>query len=461
MIYAVEMERPELIFPRSSTSDQAFSMDAECIRVKNKLKWEGGKSHLDVGAVLLDSTNVSFFRCSACVWDKFKKTTSMIPERDMALDVCVRSPKWDPKSRSPTYEIIVDFLNETKVEMSDFEYRVLTALSVENFAEVVPVPQPLYEVAEIVSVESGNLNDKLSAPYMLMSMNVNKMRMMTFASAKPKRNKPLAAFQIDNMHVGYRKDKDGETSVSMICPNLALNDLRVGIPKRAQQVFGSSHGSTSTKTLFRVDAKQSSTSYDCDVFFQDCRMMYDPQFGLAIYNFFSNTSEDESESGLVNARLRQDLNFGTRASMTLEEDFDLSSSTRILCNAPKGAKEVELNGNGRELVFRVSNAPLIHIAAARHLKLKNVRIIIPIGSELSDFVQLEADSQLSAKEVDGVVIVHENRAKSRRGSENSLATISTSSFDYNVKASMPGVELIFVDTSSGAADYVLRMRTDS
>ena len=115
MIYAVEMERPELIFPRSSTSDQAFSMDAECIRVNNKLKWEGGKSHLDVGAVLLDSTNVSFFRCSACVWDKFKKTTSMIPERDMALDVYVRSPKWDPKSRSPSYEIVVDFLNETKV----------------------------------------------------------------------------------------------------------------------------------------------------------------------------------------------------------------------------------------------------------------------------------------------------------------------------------------------------------
>ena len=112
MIYAVEMERPELIFPRSSTSDQAFSMDAECIRVNNKLKWEGGKSHLDVGAVLLDSTNVSFFRCSACVWDKFKKTTSMIPERDMALDVYVRSPKWDPKSRSPSYEIVVDFLNE-------------------------------------------------------------------------------------------------------------------------------------------------------------------------------------------------------------------------------------------------------------------------------------------------------------------------------------------------------------
>ena len=461
MIYAVEMERPELIFPRSSTSDQAFSMDAECIRVNNKLKWEGGKSHLDVGAVLLDSTNVSFFRCSACVWDKFKKTTSMIPERDMALDVYVRSPKWDPKSRSPSYEIVVDFLNETKVEMSDFEYRVLTALSVENFAEVVPVPQPLYQIAEIVSVESGNLNDKFGAPYMLMSMNVNKMRMVTFASAKPKRNKPLAAFQIDNMHVGYRKDKDGEMSVSVICPDLALNDLRVGIPTRAQQVFGSSHGSTSTKTLFRVDAKQSSTSYDCDVFFQDCRMMYDPQFGLAIYNFFSNTSEDESESGLVNARLRQDLNFGTRASLTLEEDFDLSSSTRILCNAPEGAKEVELNGNGRELVFHVSNTPLIYIAAARHLKLTNVRIIIPIGSELSDFVQLEADSQLSAEEVDGVVIVHENRAKSRRGSENSLATAGTSSFDYNVKASMPGVELIFLDTSSGAADYVLRMRTDA
>lgn len=112
-------------------------MDVECIRVNNKLKWEGGKLYLDVGVVFLDLMNVLFFCCSVCVWDKFKKMMFMILECDMVFDVYVCSLKWDLKSWLLSYEIVVDFLNEMKVEMFDFEYRVFIVFFVENFVEVV------------------------------------------------------------------------------------------------------------------------------------------------------------------------------------------------------------------------------------------------------------------------------------------------------------------------------------
>ena len=70
----------------------------------------------------------------------------------------------------------------------------------------------------------------------------------------------------------------------------------------------------------------SESLYDCNFRLQSCRMMYDPEFGLAIYNFFVSQSEDESEGGLVDARLRQDLNFGSKKMMALENDTELSVS---------------------------------------------------------------------------------------------------------------------------------------
>ena len=80
MMFTVDMNAPELVFPRSSSSDQAFALVAKSVHIDNKLEWTNGKSHLDVGAILLDSTTVLLNGCSACVWKEYKRTTSMMPE---------------------------------------------------------------------------------------------------------------------------------------------------------------------------------------------------------------------------------------------------------------------------------------------------------------------------------------------------------------------------------------------
>ena len=59
-------------------------------------------------------------------------------------------------------------------------------------------------------------------------------------------------------------------------------------------------------------------------------------------------------------------------------------------------------------------------------------------------------------EVDGVVVVQENRAQK---SAESLMTQVASSIDYRICGSMPRTEVVFVDTSRGIAEYVLRMKT--
>ena len=79
MMYTVDMNAPELVFP-SSSSDQAFALDAKSVHIDNKLEWTNGKSHLDVGAILLDSTTVLLNGCSACVGKEYKRTTSMMPK---------------------------------------------------------------------------------------------------------------------------------------------------------------------------------------------------------------------------------------------------------------------------------------------------------------------------------------------------------------------------------------------
>jgi len=455
MMYTVDMNAPELVFPRSSSSDQAFVLDAKSVHVDNKLEWTNGKSHLDVGAILLDSTVVSLNGCSACVWKEYKRTTSMMPKgRDMSLSCTYRSPKWDPGRRAPAYEVFVDFLDHSEVELSDFEYRVLVALSSENFAEIVDVPQPLYEIEEIPSAESSNLVTS-DARETLVVLNINKMRLATFGASLPTRSKPLASFELDDMHVMYR-NKDGKTMLSVTCPSLALNDARVGVPDQARQAFGRAPGSRASETLLCVDAVMSESLYDCNFLLQSCRMMYDPEFGLAIYNFFTSQSEDESEGGLVDARLRQDMNFGSKKMMALENDTELSVSRRILCNSPMGEDEVELHGNGQDLIFQASTLPLVYVAPGRTLRFKDVRIIVPVGTGVCDFVQLDADAKIVTDEADGVVVVQENRA---RKSAQSLMTKAASSIDYNICGSMPRTEVVFVDTSRGNAEYVLRMKT--
>ena len=455
MMYTVDMNAPELVFPRSSSSDQAFALDAKSVHIDNKLEWTNGKSHLDVGAILLDSTTVLLNGCSACVWKEYKRTTSMMPEgRDMSLSCTYRSPKWDPGRRAPAYEVFVDFLDHAEVELSDFEYRVLVALSSENFAEIVDVPQPLYEIEEIPSAESST-PVKAAAEETLVVLNINKMRLATFGASLPTRSKPLASFELDDMHVMYR-NKDGKTMLSVTCPSLALYDSRVGVPEQARQAFGRAPGSRASETLFCVDAVMSESLYDCNFLLQSCRMMYDPEFGLAIYNFFVSQSEDESEGGLVDARLRQDLNFGSKKTMALENDTELSVSRRILCNSPMGEDEVELHGNGQDLVFQASTLPLVYVAPGRTLRFKDVRIVVPVGTSVCDFIQLDADAKIMTDEVDGVVVVQENRAQK---SAESLMTQVASSIDYRICGSMPRTEVVFVDTSRGIAEYVLRMKT--
>ena len=457
MKYVVEMKHPEIVFPRSSSSDQAFSMEAESLQITNELEWSGGRSHLDLGAVLLDTTKVSFINCEAFTWERFKRATSMLPRPGgTSFDVLARRPLWDAHSQIPSSEVIVNFLTDTEIELNHAEYHLLNALSCENFSEVVEVPQPLYKTTEIASAELAE-GDKMVPPHMLVSLNFDKLRVTTFAATeRGHRSKPLAAFELANMHFFYQKKKSEEISMSLICPNLALLDVRAGTSLAAQQAFGSSLGSDTSKTLFRIDFKKTATSYDCNALLQSCRMMYNPQFGLAIYKFFSET-EDASDSGLVNARLRQDVYFGTQSRVQLAEDVELCASKRILCNSAEGHVESELCMQGHELVFHVSSDPLIYVGSGRTLRLINARIIIPIGTELCDFVHLEPDSQLLVEESDGIVIVRENRERSQQQS----TAEPSSSYDFHMKALMPGLEVVFLDASHGVSDYMLRVRTDA
>lgn len=458
MMYSVEMERPELIFPRSSTSNQAFSIDAECVRVTNKLEWIRGSSHLDRGAVLRDTTKVSLISCESFIWNKFKRAASLMQERGTSIEVLLRRPLWDADIRTPSYEIIVDFPKDTEVEMTDAEYRLFQAVSNENFAETVEIPASLYAATAITSTGSSD-SERQIPPQMILSVNVCSMRLTTFDASESSRRKPLAAFSLENVHVHYRKEKDGRMYVSIICPSLALLDLRLGTPERAQRALGSCCGSEEKNTLLRVDVTKTSTSYDCIAVLQSCRMMYDPQFGLAIYNFFTST-EDKSESGLVNARLKQDLNFGAKSRMTLHEDVELSASRRVLCNSPDGHTDAELCMQGHELVLHASTAPLIYIESGRTLKLMNARVVVPMGTELCDFVHMGSDSRLITDEADGVLIVHENR-ELMQSDDLQLVAQSKASIDFNVQASMPGLEVVFLDVSHGMTDYMLRVRTDA
>ena len=117
------------------------------------------------------------------------------------------------------------------------------------------------------------------------------------------------------------------------------------------------------KTLFQVNLCVGESITECSALLQSCRMMYDPQFGLALYNFFTRTSEDESDVGLVNARIKQDVRFGAETKISLERDLKLSSSCRLLCDSPDGSKDVEICGNGHEIVFHTSTSKLILIAS--------------------------------------------------------------------------------------------------
>ena len=59
-------------------------------------------------------------------------------------------------------------------------------------------------------------------------------------------------------------------------------------------------------------------------------------------------------------------------------------------------------------------------------------------------------------EVDGVDVVQRKIARRRA---QSLMTQVASSIDYRICGSMPRTEVVFVDTSRGIAEYVLRMKT--
>ena len=122
--------------------------------------------------------------------------------------------------------------DHAEVDLSDFEYRVL-ALSSENFAEIVDVPQPLYEIEEIPSAESST-PVKAAAEETLVVLNINKMRLATFGSSLPTRSKHFH-INFDDMHVMYR-NKDGKTILPS-CPSLALYDSKTGVPDKLPGVW--------------------------------------------------------------------------------------------------------------------------------------------------------------------------------------------------------------------------------
>ena len=455
MVYSCDMKHPELIVPRNSASSQALLLDAAQLLIANSLDWTVGKSHRDLGSVLLDTTTLSFIDCSARIRNQGNHS-SIVPEKNMAFDVVLRKPKWDADNRSPGTEMMINFLNDVALEISDVDYRLLRALASENFTESSEVPERLYEAPAALETLRSLHSDANTAmaPNLLVSLNADRMKMTILTSSRP-----IASFQLEKMYVIYSRNDDGRFRIGVSCPNLELSDLRLRTPRHARRVFGSSAGSQSMKTLFQVDLCVEESIVECSTLLQSCRMMYDPQFGLALYNFFTRSSEDESDVGLVNARIKQDVHFGAETKISFDRDLELSSSCRLLFDSPDGSKDVEICGNGHEIVFHISTSKLILIASGRTIRFKDVRLVLPIGTDLSDYVQLESDSHLVAEESDGVHFVQENR--SMQDLSAILMGQSASQRDVHVKASFPGTELIFLDVTQDNVDYMLRMRTDA
>lgn len=460
MVYAVDLTKPEVVVPRSSASQQALSLDVELLRAQNSLEWTSGKSHRDFGSVLMDTTKVSLVQFSMCIRDQHEKRPSMMPGCKASVDVAIRKPKWDANGRAPGLEMIVDITDEVAFEIDDGEYRILRALTAENFSEETDIPQSLYEFSqELEQLKSVDRVTVLDVPKSLMAVHVNKVQMTIFGGLRTSRFKAIGAFEIANMHVGLKRNLNDELAMTVTCPNLELRDLRAGTPLKAQQVFGSSSRSVEQKTLFQVDVIMTQSLIDVNALLQSCRMMHDPQFALAVYNFFTLTSDNESESGLVNARLTQDLDFGDRDTLTLDADTELNASRRILCDSPFGQRTIELRGAGHELVFRVNGAPLVHIAAGRSLTLSDVRIVLPIGSQLSDFVHLEPDAQLIADESNEVRVVYETRASASQ-EDLTLENDVKPPMELRVQASAPELQVMFLDAAVVDDEYMLRVRTD-
>jgi len=461
MVYTVDLAVPEVIIPRSSASNQALCLDVESVHLENALKWTFGKSHRDFGSVLLDTTKVSMVRFSTCVRNRHKKRPSMMPGCKASANVVMRRSKWDASGRVPGMEMVVEIPDHVEFEIDDGEYRMLRALAAENFAEESEVPAPLYDVSPDLEHLKSFDESFAHVPKALIALYVNKVRMTIFGGgSRVNRFKVIGSFAIEDMQFSLKQKRNDELAMTVTFPNLVLSDLRVGTSVKAQQVFGSSSAVNDVQTLLQVDVSASQSAIDIKALLQSCRIMNHPQFALAVYNFFILKSENESESGFVNELLMQDLDFGDRSLLTLNSHTELNASKRILCDSPSGKQAVELHGNGHELVFRAKHNSLIYIAAGRSLKLINMCVVLPIGTTLSDFIQLEPDAQLIANESDGVRIVCETRLSD---SQNDLTLESKSKPPVEMRFQLlaPQLEVMFLDAAAKDDEYMLRVRTDA
>ena len=455
--YALNAEAPVVIFPRRTDAEDAVEMDLSCLRIENVLEWRFGSSHRDPGAALIDIIHWSLndvalrvIQGRGAIGDNVLALPPGIasdsPAAKTNIALVMRHPKWDQLHRVTSLEVEISS-PALHVEVDEDEYRVCCAVLGENFSEIPDLPPRLFEAPEIMA-PAQPLQRQSAAPspppsWLRLTIHLPDVKLTLFHTPRSTRIKPLASLQMGNMWAAYRAAHSGDSSsynLLLTLPKAELTDLRPTTLESLRSVILSREHVTdnardvSTLLQLELEGISGNTSSlgrtQLGVRLQATRMLCDPAFVLTVYRFLFQTDEEMAAAAELERRLTRDVHVEVNEEGTffLPGDTRVSPRRRLLADAPGGPEEVIVDGttarhaihitghkvgshpataddSARQAPGRGLEASII-VAPGRTLRLKNTRVILPVGcSALEDHVLLGPGARLFASLDDNVVIV--------------------------------------------------------
>ena len=414
--YDVALSQAKIVVPKSTSSQEALSLDAKHVSVCNSLQWKYGDSHLTRGAVLMDTMSIQLkdfelfmvngkgergsYPALFCA-----KGESNDPAQVFSLDLI--SPSWDPTEKMCAKEMRLCADGAITVELDDVEYNILLAVLTGNFSETGFVQEPLFEYAEIeVPKENGTAEGEIdTAPSLSSVITVNLPEVCLSMFNSPRLNaraSPLARLILSRLWVSYetlRNDADAY-SVHLTLPVLSVRDVRDGTEPAVAEVID--HADRSL-TLLTLDLLSRADKFDLGVNLQSCRLKVDPQFLREVLYFF-NLRDDELRRQILERRLKNDISFSNKDLISLAprkegevddaEIITLSPAKRILCDGLHTPLWCTLDGNGRKIVLPHSvtkhSSSLICVGNFRTLTIRNA----VIEGDVERFISLGTRSNI-------------------------------------------------------------------
>eukprot|EP00897_Mesotaenium_endlicherianum_P008373 jgi/Mesen1/7564/ME000392S06833 len=466
----IGLDAPQLIMPRTSTSQDYMQLELGHLQVSNQIEWRKG-SQEDPAA----SRDVNL-----AVGLGGALGPPMVQEL-AGVRFTLQRPLRDVYKRLPLAEVHIQ-ITKVRAVMSDREYALATECATANMAEPPDLPpsfrttppaaaaaedakpaapKELPKSASEAGTVGGTKREAATWTAMRVVIDFQHVELELFSGPAP-RDTSLALLQIQGLWVEYRATSTQESEVLLTLPKVSVLDQRAGARPEMRLMIGSAldvdaalhglreMGGPGQLTMVVMNVVMKPTVKVLELRIQRPRVLVALDFLLAVGEFFVPTlgamagKDDERDVREDPLGTQNDIRL-TQPEYAQQEEVEWLAPQRQLLADSVEHDEYVYNGCGRALclleeragagVCAAPSAPLVCVGNGKHLRFKNVRIVN--GLHLDECVQLGTGSSYTASEEDGVVLDGSGVSAEEAGLQGAASSAPSDAPHDDAKADAP------------------------